>query len=163
MAAKARLALAWPGLALAAGAWGGERVTLSLNGEWKIEDSVDKEAMPREWHHRVPVPGLAHLAQPPFPEIDQFDSLEVITNRVQKGMLPESALVEGAGISRQERNYFWYATTFRPPARKQVAILRVNKAQFWHCGLAERQEDRRARGLLFGGLLQCHVCHQCRG
>ena len=86
--------------------------------------------MPREWHHRVPVPGFAHLAQPPFPDIDQFDSLEVITNRVQKGMLPESALVEGAGISRQQRNYFWYATAFRPPARKQVAILRVNKAQF---------------------------------
>ena len=109
MSAQARVALAWAGLALAAGAWGGERVTLSLDGEWQIEDSVAADAMPREWHHRVPVPGLAHLAQPGFADVDQFDSKEVIVNRVNKGKLPESALVEGAGIPHQNRNYFWYA------------------------------------------------------
>ena len=130
MAAQAQCALAWAGLALAAGAWGGERVTLSLDGEWQIEDSVAPDAMPREWHHRVPVPGLAHLAQPGFPDVDQFDSKEVIVNRVGKGVLPESALVEGAGIPHQNRNYFWYAKTFRVTVRKQVAILRINKAQF---------------------------------
>ena len=130
MAAQARWALAWAGLALAAGAWGGERVTLSLDGEWQIEDSVTADAMPQEWHHRVPVPGLAHLAQPGFADVDQFDSKEVIVNRVNKGKLPESALVEGAGVPHQSRNYFWYGKTFRATVRKQVAILRVNKAQF---------------------------------
>src|ERR1035438_5190390 len=103
MAAQAQCALAWAGLALAAGAWGGGRGTLSLDGEWQIEDSVAPDAMPREWHHRVPVPGLAHLAQPGFPDVDQFDSKEVIVNRVGKGVLPESALVEGAGIPHQNR------------------------------------------------------------
>lgn len=86
--------------------------------------------MPREWHHRVPVPGLAHLAQPGFADVDRFDSKEVIVNRVQKGILPESALVEGAGTPHQNRNYFWYAKTFRVAERKQVAILRIDKAQF---------------------------------
>jgi beta-galactosidase len=33
-------------------------------------------------------------------------------------------------VARQERGYFWYRTTFRPAARKQVALLRVGKAQF---------------------------------
>src|SRR5690348_1805110 len=113
MAAQVRWAIAWAGLAAASGAWGGERVTLSLDGEWQIEDSMDAEAIPREWHHVVPVPGLAHLAKPPFAQVDEFDSKEVIANRVQKGTLPESALVEGAGVSHQPRNYFWYSRTFR--------------------------------------------------
>jgi hypothetical protein len=130
MAAAARCALAWAGLAVASGAFGGERVTLSLDGEWQIEDSVAADAMPREWHHRAPVPGLANLAQPGFPDVDRFDSKEVIANRVSKGVLPESALIEGAGIPHQNRNYFWYARTFPISARRQVAILRINKAQF---------------------------------
>ncbi len=130
MTAKAPLALAWAGLAFAAGAWGGERITLSLDGEWQIEDSVAADAIPREWHHRVPVPGLAHLAQPAFSDVDQFDSKEVIANRVDKGMLPESARIDSAGTPHQDRNYFWYARTFEVTARRQVAILRVDKAQF---------------------------------
>jgi beta-galactosidase len=130
MAAHARGALAWAGLAMAAAAWGGERITLSLDGEWRIEDSVATDTIPREWHHSVPVPGLAHLAQPAFADVDRFDSKEVISNRVRKGLLPESALVEGAGVAHQARNYFWYNRTFRAPSRKQAAILRINKAQF---------------------------------
>ena len=130
MMVRARWALAWAGLAIAASAWGAERVTLSLDGEWQIEDSLAADAMPREWHHRVPVPGLAHLAQPGFADVDQFDSKEVISNRVRKGVLPESALVETAGVPHQNRNYFWYARTFRVPAHRLVAILRIGKAQF---------------------------------
>jgi len=130
MTALARLALAWSGVAIATGAWGRDRVTLSLDGEWSIEDSVAAEAMPREWHHRVPVPGLAHLAQPGFADADRFDSKEVIANRVSKGVLPESARIEGSGISHQERNYFWYYKTFRTAERRQAVVLRIDKAQF---------------------------------
>lgn len=130
MTAAARGALAWAGLAVAAGAWAGERVTLSLDGEWQIEDSVAADAMPQAWHHRAPVPGLANLARPAFPDVDRFDSKEVIANRIAKGKLPESAAVENAGIPRQERNYFWYFRTFPVNTRRQVAILRINKAQF---------------------------------
>ena len=73
---------------------------------------------------------MANLAQPPFADVDRFDSREVIDNRVRKKVLPESARVTGVGIPRQERNYFWYGRTFPAPARKAVAILKINKAQF---------------------------------
>lgn len=107
-----------------------ERTTISLNGTWDIEDSKEADAMPSVWRHTVPVPGLAHSAQPAFPQVDQFDSRMVIQNRVSNGKLPKSALVSNAGVSRQQRNWFWYRRKFETPAPRSVAILRINKAQF---------------------------------
>ena len=78
----------------------------------------------------MPVPGLVNLAQPGFKHVDQFDSMELIDNRIRKGRLPESARVHTPGLSRQDRNYFWYRKTFKAPARSAVAILKINKAQF---------------------------------
>ncbi|PYV10353.1 MAG: hypothetical protein DMG23_08015, partial [Acidobacteria bacterium] len=111
----------------------GQRIEMSLNGRWQIEDSVSADQSPQTFRHTVPVPGLAHLAEPAFPEIDQFDSREVISNRVGSGILPEAAwtsLGDSIGIPRQARNYFWYRRTFKVSAKKQVAILKINKAQF---------------------------------
>src|SRR5580765_8624827 len=110
--------------------WAIDRTTISLNGTWQIEDSRDADAMPVSWKHRVPVPGLAHSAEPAFPQVDQFDSRMLIQNRVSQGKLPKSALVYNAGVARQERNWFWYRTTFEVSETKSVAILRINKAQF---------------------------------
>src|SRR5712692_3183621 len=119
-------AVAAPTLSL----WATERTTISLNGTWQIEDSRDAEAVPSIWNHKGPVPGLAHSAQPAFPQVDQFDSRMVIQNRVANGKLPKSAIVYNAGVSRQDRNWFWYRRTFEVPATSSVAILRINKAQF---------------------------------
>lgn len=107
-----------------------ERITVSLDGEWQIEDSVDADAVPRNWTHRVPVPGLANLAQPAFVDVDRFDGKEVLWNRIRRKVVPASTSLEGQGISRQNRDYFWYAKSFRVPSRKQVALLRIGKAQF---------------------------------
>ena len=107
-----------------------ERKTISLNGTWDIEDSKNADAIPANWSHKVPVPGLAHSALPAFPQVDEFDSRMVIQNRVRDGRLPKSALVSNAGVSRQERNWFWYRRTFDLPAIASVATLRINKAQF---------------------------------
>ena len=107
-----------------------QRVTVSLDGEWRIEDSVEAHAMPATFGHTGPVPGLANLATPKFPDVDRFDSAGVVSNRVRKGKAPASAMPKGAGISRQERNYFWYQRRFQAPARKAVAVLKINKAQF---------------------------------
>ncbi|MCL5745380.1 MAG: hypothetical protein M1541_15885, partial [Acidobacteria bacterium] len=101
-----------------------ERVTVSLDGTWQIEDSTEADAQPSAFAHSLPVPGLA------FPDVDRFDSRELIENRVRRKMLPESARIQSVGIPRQTRNYFWYRRAFRVPARKQVAILKINKAQF---------------------------------
>ncbi len=107
-----------------------ERVTVSLNGQWQIEDSVEGNAVPTQWTHMVPVPGLAHLASPEFKDVDLFDSSEEIVNQVKSGRLPKKAIIHSSGISHQQRNYFWYRKTFRVNERKDVAILQVNKAQF---------------------------------
>jgi hypothetical protein len=50
-----------------------DRTTISLNGTWQIEYSK-QAGPPAAWNHKVPVPGLAHSAEPAFPEVDQFDS-----------------------------------------------------------------------------------------
>jgi hypothetical protein len=110
------------------------RQTLSLNGEWEIDDSISPEHIPDVFHHRVPVPGLAHTATPTFPDVDQFQSRENIPSLIRFGEAPESTLgllgKDGVGISKQERNYFWYRKQFRITGRREVAILKVNKAQF---------------------------------
>ena len=108
-----------------------QRTTLSLNGAWDIEDSVAADWKPAEYRHRVPVPALANLALPPFADVGRFDSREGFRNLVRFHGLPaDKAPAETAGISRQNRNYFWYRTTFRAPAQRQAARLRVGKAQF---------------------------------
>ncbi len=107
-----------------------ERTTISLDGTWDIEDSKEPETIPAAWKHKVPVPGLAHSAQPAFPHVDEFDSRMLIQNRVRAGKQPKSAIVFNAGVSHQDRNWFWYHRTFDVPASRSVAILRINKAQF---------------------------------
>jgi beta-galactosidase len=107
-----------------------ERTSISLDGVWDIEDSKTPESIPTAWNHRVPVPGLAHSAQPPFPHVDEFDSRQLILNRARDGKVPRTAIVHSAGVSRQERNWFWYHRTFEVAALLPVARLRINKAQF---------------------------------
>jgi beta-galactosidase len=107
-----------------------ERYTISLDGTWDLADSISATQIPTQFGHTVPVPGLAHSATPAFPDVDQFESREHIVNLVRTGDLPHSALVNNAGVSHQNRNYFWYRTTFNPSAAKAVAILKINKAQF---------------------------------
>lgn len=117
--------------ALSAARAPGGRVVLSLDGTWEIDDSVAGEDMPRVFRHSGPVPGLANLARPAFQDVDRFDSRESMNHpHVKNANATREALAAPVGVARQNRNYFWYRTTFRPPARKQVAILKINKAQF---------------------------------
>jgi hypothetical protein len=121
-----RLLIALTALPLVAAA---ERTTISLDGVWQIDESV-AATPPAQYRHTVQVPGLANLAAPAFPDVDRFDSRELIGNKIRRKLLPETARTDAVGVSRQERNYFWHRRTFFPPSRKSVAILRVNKAQF---------------------------------
>jgi beta-galactosidase len=106
------------------------RVILNLDGEWAIGESMEADRMPSMFGHRVQVPGLINQAQPRFPQVDEFESRELIDKKVRMKLLPESAFTKEVGFSKQPRNYFWYRRTFRAPAKKEVAILKVNKAQF---------------------------------
>ncbi len=118
-------------LALAAAPLDAQRVTVPLDGEWEIEDGRDANTIPNSFTHKGPVPGLTHSALPAFPDVDKFDTIENIDKKIRLKQLPESARAATTiGIARQNRNYFWYHTRFRVTARRQIAILKVNKAQF---------------------------------
>jgi hypothetical protein len=109
------------------------RTTVSLNGQWDIADSVAPDALPTAYTHKVPVPGLAHSAVPAFPDVDQYESRELLSNKVRQGLISKAdydKLGDVPGVSHQQRNYFWYRTSFIAPAQNAVALLRVNKAQF---------------------------------
>lgn len=110
-----------------------QRVTYPLNGLWEIADSVSPDAQPSAYTHRVPVPGLAHSATPAFKGVDEFQNRQLLSNLMEQGRYSKSdyeKLGNAAGISLQERNYFWYHRIFRAPASHSVALLKISKAQF---------------------------------
>ena len=120
-------------LSLSAGAEKTHRTTLSLNGTWDVEDSVGANEMPKAYHHTAPVPGLTHSALPAFPDVDQYQTRQLLSNLVSQGRYSQSdydKLGDARGISDQRRNYFWYRKTFLAPGQDAVALLKVNKAQF---------------------------------
>lgn len=107
------------------------RVTVSLDGTWEVDESIAGDAIPAAFRHRGPVPGLANLSQPAFADVDLFDSHELLRHPwVKSSKATPEALAAPVGVPRQNRNYFWYRTSFRAPEKKQVAILKINKAQF---------------------------------
>lgn len=108
-----------------------ERVTLSLDGQWQIADSKAADAIPESFDRTVPVPGLANLARPEFKDMDAFYSREHLANRIRSKLAPAEWLkTYWTGKVDQDRNYFWYRTTFEAPSKRAVALLRINKAQF---------------------------------
>lgn len=114
-------------LALPAG-----RTVIPLNGTWALAESIEMENLPAAYPHSAPVPGLAHSAVPPLPAIDAFDSREFIQTSIREKKLPESARVETAGLSRQDRNFLWYKREFLAPVKSARLLLRIRKAQFGH-------------------------------
>ena len=110
-----------------------QRATLSLDGDWQIDDSVSADAAPATFHHHVPVPGLAHSALPAFSDVDQFQSRQLLMNLAGRGRFSKTDLEklgDARGISRQARNYFWYRRNFQAPPHHATAILKISKAQF---------------------------------
>ncbi len=81
--------------------------------------------------HTVPVHGLANLAKPAFKDVDKFISRENLANRIRQKLSPAEWLTNyWKGKVEQDRDYFWYRKTFRAPARRDVVLLKINKAQF---------------------------------
>jgi hypothetical protein len=107
------------------------RSTLSLDGQWQVAESLNAEEVPVSFEHMAPVPGLANLSSPAFAHIDAFYSREHLANRIRAKLAPAEWLTNyWKGKIDQDRNYFWYRKVFRAPARRQLAILKINKAQF---------------------------------
>lgn len=107
------------------------RLTQSLDGQWQIADSKSATEIPAEFAHTDPVPGLANLAKPAFPDVDKFISRENLANRIRSKLSPAEWLTNyWEGKLDQDRNYFWYRKTFRAKDARAVAMLKINKAQF---------------------------------
>jgi len=130
MNARTSLALVAVGVTLAVSTHA-ERTTVSLDGQWRIADSQSATELPAAFDHTVPVPGLVNLAKPAFKDVDQFISRENLANRIRSKLVPAEWLTNHwQGKVDQDRNYFWYQKNFRAPARRAVALLKVDKAQF---------------------------------
>ena len=69
-----------------------QKVTLSLDGQWKVGDSVRPEEMPYEYGHTVPGPGLTHSATPTFPDVDCFETRQSIRTRLTLAVFPKIRL-----------------------------------------------------------------------
>jgi len=108
-----------------------QRSVISLNGEWEVEESIKPDEIPRIFTHKGPVPGLANLCEPLFLEVDAYDGIDYLNNSWVKASIKNISTdsIE-VGISRQDRNYFWYKTSFELPEKRELIILKINKAQF---------------------------------
>lgn len=103
---------------------------LSLDGTWAVEESATANAMPTNFTHRAPVPGLTHQARPAFLDVNQYETHEYVETMKRWKVLSPTNRCDGLGQTRQKRDFFWYERTFRAPARQEHATIIVNKAQF---------------------------------
>ena len=94
-----------------------KRITLSLNGTWDVEATVDS-VPPTSYRHKIPVPGLMDLATPSIPNcgykyLNYYD--------------------EDSGDSTYQYEYFWYKKEILlGKDQKQFSILKIHKALFGH-------------------------------
>lgn len=79
------------------------RRVISLDGIWEVaEGGMDRR--PDQFAHRVPVPGLMDMAEPPFEEV---------------------------GVKSERRQAFWYRRTFKVEGEMPaVAQLKLHKAMY---------------------------------
>lgn len=108
-----------------------QRIELLLNGTWDIEESISPNDIPKEFGHKVQVPGLVNLSDPSFPDVDKFDGLDYLQNSWVRSQVKKIDLdTIRVGIPRQNRNYFWYRKEFQLDEVKDIVVLKINKAQF---------------------------------
>ncbi len=138
VAAGVRSAAITTGMVLSLLAVGGaravaERLVVPLDGVWEIAESIEADDLPGKFPRTVAVPGLVNQAEPPFPDVDRYETAEIVRRWARFGsalLPPAEATVDGLGRTCQKRNFFWYRRTFTVPARRQRAVLVVSKAQF---------------------------------
>ncbi|MFN8206096.1 MAG: glycoside hydrolase family 2 TIM barrel-domain containing protein [Bacteroidales bacterium] len=110
-----------------------QRTTLSLNGTWEIGESMEAGNIPAKFEHTIQVPGLANMAVPAFTDAGSYFSADYLNNYFVKTYvegIPSLPPGESRGVNRQPRNYYWYRTSFEIHEKKELCLLRINKAQF---------------------------------
>ena len=85
------------------GAKNSPRRIINLDGTWEVAEGSGDSA-PKSFGHKVPVPGLVDMAEPPFLEV---------------------------GKKSEQRKAFWYRRMFKVKgAIPDVAILKIHKAKY---------------------------------
>ena len=107
-----------------------QRIITSLNGKWEIEESIKPDGYPKKYTHTVMVPGLANLSKPAFPDVDKFTTIDVIKHPIVGIKNDPSLDTIKIGLVGQKRNFFWYRRNFDLKEKREVVVLKVNKAQF---------------------------------
>ena len=107
-----------------------DRRVIGLNGTWNIAESLSADDMPGRFPHTVAVPGLVSQAQPPFADVNQYATVEMMSRHPNLFDPEVEGAVKGMGRTRQKRDYFWYKRTFKVSTRRQRAVLVVHKAKF---------------------------------
>jgi hypothetical protein len=107
-----------------------QRTITSLNGKWDIEESIKPDGYPKKYTHSVMVPGLANLSKPAFPDVDKFTTIDVIKHPIVGVKNDPSLDTIKIGLVGQKRNFFWYRRNFELKEKREVVVLKVNKAQF---------------------------------
>ena len=113
----------------------GKRDVLRLNSTWDVEESVSPDEIPASFSHKVQVPGLTHSAMPPFADVDDFNGggwIKELRDRKTSAnpSKQDAAQSDLSRFTRQRRRYFWYRVTFAAPRAREIARLKINKAQF---------------------------------
>ena len=129
-------------LVLAAAPAFAERVTVPLNGPWQIGDTVAAEPAPRAFPSTVAVPGLVHNATPAFADVDAFDSLELVNNKISQKLLPETARVSAARRLTPEAELLLVPTHVRGPRAEGHGHPARPQGAVRDGGVAQRDEDR---------------------
>jgi len=98
----------------------GGRVTIGLNGVWDFQQT-NTAAVPRVFNHKIPVPGLVHMAEPKLDQCDLFFS-----PARQDGKTPFPTR------PAYEPRYNWYRRLVQVPKELegQEAVLSILKSQF---------------------------------
>lgn len=90
-----------------------KRNTISLNGIWEVAEG-EKDKIPKNFNHTVPVPGLVSLATPEF--VNAGPKVKDRNSMAQSDSL---------------NAVFWYRRTFTIPGKvPAVATLKIAKAMF---------------------------------
>ena len=108
----------------------GQRSVIPLNGIWDIEESIKPDPVPRKFTHIVAVPGLVNQSDPGFNNVDKFTTIDVIRHPIVG--IKDNPLLDTIkiGIVGQNRNFFWYRRSVELKEKKEVVVLKINKAQF---------------------------------
>ncbi len=110
-----------------------QRVVISLNGRWDVEETMGARDIPVRYLHTVDIPGLINQSTPAFSMVDEYFSKEYCNNTfVQPALRKKGITVDGikTGYTFQKRNYFWYHRSIQIDTKGDIYILKINKAQF---------------------------------